>query len=1450
MSQGGLSGAYRRFEKFAFMQVARIICVATLALFGSVLTARADLISVPFQEGFVGQIGSSNRQATNVLRFSTLGISSSVVQQNSSTNVFESPTGNDIPVTLVLNSGIDTLRIPGNISWKIKQGNNLEVFGFTPSGSAAGFQNYTINYGSGSTLTLSSTSNYGLVRPPHTIASLGITDGSTQSGSNDPISIDELNAYLAEVRAARPYGPITVDTQTVSLSGASTATPILTGDACLVTAVTDPATTSVETISVVVDGKIYSSVPYMVDPSPTLTCQSATGFIVQAVTWSLQTTTGIAAGVFDVAATITSTKPYFNQISDSSVNELTVVGAAPGLTVTKTADVSGLSSPVSAGDVITYTITALNSGNVTLDTVSIADGLTPTGGTSRSLTPVFDGASDVGSDSAISVGETWTWTVSYTVLQSDLDAGGVSNLATMTAEDPNNTQIVVESKTGGNTTTGAGNGAGTVTTFAASPSIEGVKTVAVTTDADLSGGISTGDTLTYTIAIENTGNVTLTGVGVQSDTLSRGAGGTLSTVSGFSASNFTTSTSPATLAPGASLSHTATYVVTQADIDAGGLSNTATVVGTPPSGSAVTDVTDDGNTGANDTGADPTTAALQPMAREDRSFGNEIGTNARVSVLENDSYGGATSSLVKLVGPANALVAELNIEGEGTWTVGAENIVYFMPLQNFMGDPTPIEYVITSSNIADSNKASVYVDYLGVKAPDELVAADDEVVGQDPDGPVTLNPLANDGRGTSGELVRSTLRLLDANNNLVTEMVVAGEGKWTVDTDLGTVTFTPEPGFSGSNVSVNYYVENISGTPQTATIKILFIDPRGVVYDAETLSPLSGVTLLFADATGNPLPASCLAEGQQPQTTSSNGRYRFDLAVACTDLDGEEFQILITDTPGYALEPAQTGKQVGQLDPGRPASDIFEVVPYDAAPTSAQVRRYYTSFRIGVNSKQIVNNHIPLTPLVSLIEDQLREVLRDDLAATMTQQSRQIAGYAASALRRLQEQSPRACAGQINELLHREPILFETGSATISQSSDGTINRIAGLLATCEQFSFEVGGHTDDVADEAFNLSLSQARATAVVAALRQRGVPIDALSAKGFGERQPIADNTTDEGRQLNRRVEFTAIGRLEVDDSCLASSSLVRGLDATINQNGVTVDGELHSETRDCRRDGWNILEGEVSYLSTDQGMSQGMANLSYRTERFRTQDHLVGRFVGVYATNNDVTGLATGSILGFGLNAGLYGARRYESGLYLDYYLGGAAGRHNFNLDFDRSGGVIAADGYYTYVAAFAGAAVSGETMLGNYKLLPRAGFEGAWSPGGEADFDASRGLIEQGGALSTGEVVGLRLFGELRFEDLLTEHVEQLAVTPMVFCDRPMGEAFNACGAGLSFSLSREDEDTGVRYGIELTGEKTRTSEMFGVQMNYSQPFLGGEVTGTSSVSRNGHIAVGANYALEF
>ena len=321
--------------------------------------AMADIVVVPFEEGFVGAIGSSNRAADNVLLFSTLGISSSIVQQNSSGAVFESPTGNDIPVDLLLISGNDVLTIPGSINWKIKQGKELLVFGFTPSSTDAGFQEYTISYGNGLTYTFDATRNYGLVRPPNTIASLGYQDGNDLSGSNDPVRVDELNAFLTEAQASRPYGPIYVDSQTINLTGgATTAQPTITGEACLVTEVADASVSAVETISVVVNGIIYSGVNYTIDPANTLGCTSDTGFTVSTVNWEQTTTTPIPIGTYDVTASITSTKPIFNQLSDVSNNELTIIGSDPLLRLTKTLPViTSLSDGADLGDGLEYTIT-------------------------------------------------------------------------------------------------------------------------------------------------------------------------------------------------------------------------------------------------------------------------------------------------------------------------------------------------------------------------------------------------------------------------------------------------------------------------------------------------------------------------------------------------------------------------------------------------------------------------------------------------------------------------------------------------------------------------------------------------------------------------------------------------------------------------------------------------------------------------------------------------------------------------------------------------------------------------------------------------------------------------------------------------------------------------------------------------------------------------------------
>ncbi len=101
-------------------------------------------------------------------------------------------------------------------------------------------------------------------------------------------------------------------------------------------------------------------------------------------------------------------------------------------------------------------------------------------------------------------------------------------------------------------------------------------------------------------------------------------------------------------------------------------------------------------------------------------------------------------------------------------------------------------------------------------------------------------------------------------------------------------------------------------------------------------------------------------------------------------------------------------------------------------------------------------------------------------------------------------------------------ITFDTGKATLKPEADIEINRIKGLLDQDPSLKFEVQGHCDNTGSAAINQKLSQQRAEAIVNRLVEMGVNVSRLSAVGKGSSEPIADNSTDEGRARNRRVEF----------------------------------------------------------------------------------------------------------------------------------------------------------------------------------------------------------------------------------------------------------------------------------------------------------------------------------------
>jgi outer membrane protein OmpA-like peptidoglycan-associated protein len=100
-------------------------------------------------------------------------------------------------------------------------------------------------------------------------------------------------------------------------------------------------------------------------------------------------------------------------------------------------------------------------------------------------------------------------------------------------------------------------------------------------------------------------------------------------------------------------------------------------------------------------------------------------------------------------------------------------------------------------------------------------------------------------------------------------------------------------------------------------------------------------------------------------------------------------------------------------------------------------------------------------------------------------------------------------------------VQFETGKASLTNTSYKELNELTEYLKLKESVVIEIAGHTDDVGEDASNQKLSEARANTVRNYLISKGIAAKRVVAKGYGETQPIAPNSTPEGRQQNRRTE-----------------------------------------------------------------------------------------------------------------------------------------------------------------------------------------------------------------------------------------------------------------------------------------------------------------------------------------
>ncbi|WP_281228990.1 DUF7507 domain-containing protein [Flavobacterium aquiphilum] len=377
------------------------------------------------------------------------------------------------------------------------------------------------------------------------------TDGSVTVAPNTP-----AGTYTVAYTICEKLNPTNCDTATVTVVVSFSSIAVVktgvvggigkVGDLITYTfTVTNTGNTTLN--NVVINDVLTNSVNLAVNPN--VLAPNAIG--TATVTYTIKQS-DIDAGKVTNSATVTGTTPTGGTVTDTSGTTITndtptvtTLSSSSGIAVVKTGVVGGT---IKMGDLITYTFTVTNTGNTTLNNIVINDALTNS--VNLAVSP-----------STLTPNAIGTATVTYAIKQFDIDAGKVTNSATVTGTTPTGSTVT---DTSGTT---IANNTPTVTTLNSNPGIAVVKTGVV------GGTVKVGDLITYTFTVTNTGNITLSNI-VINDALTNSVNLTVS---------------PSALAPNAIGAATVTYAIKQSDIDAGKVTNSATVTGTIPTGGTVTD---------------------------------------------------------------------------------------------------------------------------------------------------------------------------------------------------------------------------------------------------------------------------------------------------------------------------------------------------------------------------------------------------------------------------------------------------------------------------------------------------------------------------------------------------------------------------------------------------------------------------------------------------------------------------------------------------------------------------------------------------------------------------------------------------------------------------------------------------------------------------------------------
>lgn len=441
---------------------------------------------------------------------------------------------------------------------------------------------------------------------------------------------DALAPGCARTIASLPVAPTTGSTFTYTCTGPATSTPLVNSATVAGKSALGADLTSTDTTVVHVPllSVTKSASPTIVAPGGTTTWTITVTNTGDVPLSTVSTTDALAAscskaslGSLAVGASTTYTCTSTN-ITAGFTNSVTAQGTSGGVTATATAtapvqvrslSITKTASPTTitaAGQSITYSFVVTNTGSAPLTSISVTDIPSAPAGPAPVVTCPT---------TTLAVGASTTCTATYAATQADVDNGSIVNTASVSGTD-------------------SGGGTASATSAPATVAVTQSPAVTVTKSASPATITAAGQSVTYSFVVTNTGNVTLKNLAV-ADTMTAPAGPAP-----------TISCPRTTLAPTATMTCTATYVATQADVDAGSIRNTATVSGSTQLGTAVTSSPSSATVTATPAPALTLTKSVASIQDTNNDGLNDAGDKITYSFVVTNS-GNTTLSNVTLTDP-------------------------------------------------------------------------------------------------------------------------------------------------------------------------------------------------------------------------------------------------------------------------------------------------------------------------------------------------------------------------------------------------------------------------------------------------------------------------------------------------------------------------------------------------------------------------------------------------------------------------------------------------------------------------------------------------------------------------------------------------------------------------------------------------------------------------------